>query len=97
MKKLISVLLSLVIMTSALLGITASAAGKKKSKPNYYGKYKTITCLGDSASSGYGLEDYQQYDRLVVWKTRIEGSYPDLVADDSGAEKLYSYGTSDNQ
>ncbi len=94
MKKILSVLLALVVMGSTLLAVTANAASKKSSKPSYYGKYKTVTCLGDSASSGYGLKDYEQYDRLVVWETRIEQSYPALVADDCGAKKLYSYGVS---
>lgn len=93
MKKIISVLLALVIMASCL-STTALAASKSKKKEPYYGKYKTITCLGDSASSGYGLKDYQQYDKLVVWKTRIQQSYPDLVAKDTGAKKLYAYGAS---
>ena len=94
MKKIVSLLLALVVMVSCLLSTSAFAASKSTKNEPYYGKYKTITCLGDSASSGYGLPDYEQYDKLVVWETRIAQSYPDLVATDAGAKKLYAYGAS---
>ncbi len=55
--------------------------------------YKVITALGDSASSGYGLADYAQYDSLVVYEKRIAGSYPDLLGKAYGA-KVNAYGVS---
>lgn len=90
-KRIVSVLLAAVLIASVFCTTALAASDNSAS---YYGKYKTITCLGDSASSGYGLADYQKYNKLVVWETRIDGSYPDLVAKDAGAQTLYSYGAS---
>lgn len=90
-KRIVSVVLAVILVVS-LFCTAAMAAGNNGA--GYYGKYKTITCLGDSASSGYGLSDYEKYGKLVVWETRIDGSYPDLVAKDAGAQTLYSYGAS---
>lgn len=91
-KKLISLLLAVVMMVS-LFSTTASAASSKKSSGKLP-QFKTITSLGDSASSGFGLDDYNKQGKFVVYCTRIRGSYPDLVAKELRATKLNQYAIS---
>lgn len=86
-KKIVSVVMA-VLMTVSVFAFSASAATKSGKR------YRVITALGDSASSGYGLPDYQKYGQTVIYEKRIANSYPDLLAKDLGAEKLYPYGVS---
>lgn len=85
MKKLLAVLMSLTLVLSCC-SIAASAAERSK--------YPVYTALGDSASSGFGLPDYAQYQSLVVYGKRIKGSYADLLAESLGCSKVYPYGVS---
>ncbi|MGN0446171.1 MAG: GDSL-type esterase/lipase family protein [Acutalibacteraceae bacterium] len=85
MKKLLAALMSLTLVLSCC-SIAASAAERSK--------YPVYTALGDSASSGFGLPDYAQYQSLVVYGKRIKGSYADLLAESLGCSKVYPYGVS---
>ena len=85
MKKMLAVLMSLTLVLSCC-SIAASAAERSK--------YPVYTALGDSASSGFGLPDYAQYQSLVVYGKRIKGSYADLLAESLGCSKVYPYGVS---
>lgn len=85
MKKLLAALMSLTLVLSCC-SIAASAAERSK--------YPVYTALGDSASSGFGLPDYAQYQSLVVYGKRIKGSYADLLAGSLGCSKVYPYGVS---
>ena len=73
-KRLIGLILVLALSMS--LGCSALAA-----TPETVGQYKNYVALGDSVGSGFGQPDYNKYGKLVVIGERIEGSYPDLVAD----------------
>ena len=85
MKKLLAALMSLTLVLSCC-SIAVSAAERSK--------YPVYTALGDSASSGFGLPDYAQYQSLVVYGKRIKGSYADLLAESLGCSKVYPYGVS---
>ncbi len=79
-------------LDEALNGETPKAETKKEAP--YGGKYKVYTALGDSASSGYGRPEYEEYGSLVLYGKRIPGSYVDLLGTDLGAETVYPYGVS---
>jgi len=79
-RKLISLLL-VMAMALSLLSISALAATPETVKQ--YGKYVS---LGDSVGSGFGLEDYNEHGEMVHLGDVIEGSYPYLVGQWTGAE-----------
>ena len=83
-KRLISLLL--VVVMCASLGFSALAA-----TPENVGQYKTYLALGDSVGSGYGQPQYNAYGEVVHLWDRIEGSYPDVLADYVQAETMYPY------
>ncbi|MBO7681600.1 MAG: hypothetical protein ILO43_01170 [Clostridia bacterium] len=87
-KKIIAALL-LVVMIVPLFSFTSLAAGTKAIK-----RVNVVTTLGDSASSGFGLPDYNRHKKQIVYGKRIKGAYPDLVARKLGAKKLYPYAIS---
>ncbi len=87
-KKLIAALL-LVVMIVPLFSFTSLAAGTKAVK-----KATVVTSLGDSAGSGFGLEDYNRHGKQILYGQRIKGAYPDLVANALGASKLNPYAIS---
>lgn len=89
-KKLLAALLA-VIMIVPLFAIPTSAltAGKKAVK-----SAKIVTSLGDSASSGFGLPDYNRHGKQILYGERIKDSYPDLVTKKLGAKTLHPYGIS---
>lgn len=108
MKKIIASIMALAMLLlslSTLAFAEATETGKLVSDDDVLfegsmtyeqSKYRTITALGDSASSGYGLPDYEtkSHGKLVVYGARVDGAYPDLLAKAYGAEKLYAYGVS---
>ena len=85
MKRLIALCLTL-IMALSCCSIAANAAARSK--------YPVYTALGDSASSGFGLPDYQQHNSIVVYGQRIKNSYPDLLAKKLNCSRMYPYGVS---
>lgn len=94
MKRLLSILLALVVSVSDLSLVASAKTVVRCGTVAPEVPYPVITALGDSASSGFGLPDYQRRGELVLFGERIENSYPDLVAKELGAETLYPYGVS---
>ena len=90
MKRKLMAALLLVAMIVPLFSFTAFAAsGQKKIK-----SAKIVTSLGDSASSGFGLPDYNRHKKQILYGERIRDSYPDLVTRALGARTLHPYGIS---
>ncbi|MBR1704828.1 MAG: hypothetical protein IJ720_05640 [Clostridia bacterium] len=87
-KKLIAALL-LVVMLVPLFSFASFAKTEPVSK-----KVKVVTSLGDSASSGFGLPDYNRHGKQILYGERIKDSYPDLVTRKLGAETLHPFGIS---
>ena len=83
-KRLISLVLVLVMCMT--LGFSAMAATQES-----VGQYKTYLALGDSVGAGYGQPQYNAYGELVHLWDRIEGSYPDVLADYVHAQTMYPY------
>ena len=79
-KRLIALLLCVVLVVS-LLCVSAFAA-----TPTTVKQYGSYVSLGDSIGSGFGQPEYNQYNKMVVIDQDIEGSYPSLVADWTGAD-----------
>ena len=90
MKKRLIAALLLVVFIVPLFSVTSFAAGGQKKIKSA----KVVTSLGDSASSGFGLPDYNRHKKQILYGERIKGSYPDLVTKALGAKKLYPYGIS---
>ena len=84
-KKIIAALL-LVVMIVPLFSFTSFAKVPKN--------VKVVTSLGDSASSGFGLPDYNRHGKQILYGERIKDSYPDLVTKALGARTLHPYGIS---
>lgn len=90
MKRKLMAALLLVAMIVPLFSFTSFAAsGQKKIK-----KATIVTSLGDSASSGFGLPDYNRHKKQILYGERIRDSYPDLVTRALGARTLHPYGIS---
>ena len=83
-KRLISLLLVVVMCMS--LGFSAMAATQES-----VGQYKTYLALGDSVGAGFGQPQYNAYGEVVHLWDRIEGSYPDVLANYVHAETMYPY------
>ena len=83
-KRLISLLL--VVVMCASLGFSVLAA-----TPETVGQYKTYLALGDSVGAGFGQPQYNAYGEVVHLWDRIEGSYPDVLANYVHAETMYPY------
>lgn len=75
MKKVISLFLVLVLLSTLCVSAFAADASNVK-------QYGTYTCIGDSNAAGYALPDYTDIC------TRTPGAYHDLVADAVGAQLL---------
>ncbi len=84
-KRVLSMLMAGVLLTS-VLSVSASAAKYSNVKI-----YKTVSSLGDSIPSGFSLPDYNRKanGKFVMGKTRVEGSYPAIVADAVAAKTFY--------
>ena len=82
-KRLISLCLALVLVVG-LLAMPGSAATKENVK-----HYDTYTVLGDSIPAGYGLPDYPVPEPNILDGSRVEGSYPDLLAKAVKATTFY--------
>lgn len=82
-KRLLAVVMALA-MTSTALCLNVFAATKATVK-----HYDNVVSLGDSIAAGFSLPDYRAKagDRYCIGKTRIEGSYPAIVADAVKAKK----------
>ena len=83
LKSALSLMLALALVVS-VLAIGASAA-----RPETVKRYKNYMSIGDSVGSGFGLPGYNKYGKMVSKETlgqRIEDSYPDKVADFTGAK-----------
>ncbi len=90
MKRILSILLAAVLfLSTGTAAVYAKSNEEKKHK-----QFEVYTALGDSASSGYGLEDYAKYGSLVVFNKRIKGSYVDLLGKDVGAKTVHPLGVS---
>ena len=84
-KKIVAALLAVVLVVS-LMSVGAFAATKDNVK-----QYGVYTALGDSMGSGFGQPQYTELGNGSMVDTnvlgqRIEGSYPDLIADWTGAK-----------
>ncbi len=86
-KKLLAAVI-LVAMIVPLFSFTAFA--KKDPTKNV----QVVTSMGDSASSGFGLPDYNRHKKQILYGERIKDSYPDLVTRKLGAKKLNPLGIS---
>ncbi len=82
-KRLISLCLALVLVVG-LLVMPGAAATKENVK-----HYDTYTVLGDSIPAGYGLPDYPVPEPNILDGSRVEGSYPDLLAKAVKAKTFY--------
>ncbi len=82
-KRLISLCIAL-IMVVGLLVMPGAAATRETVK-----HYDTYTVLGDSIPAGYGLPDYPVPEPNILDGSRVEGSYPDLLAKAVKAKTFY--------
>ena len=89
-KKLLAALLA-VVMIVPLFAVPVSALTPGKKAVT---SAQVITSLGDSASSGFGLEDYNRHGKQIVYGERIKGSYPDIVTKKLHADTLHPYAIS---
>jgi len=82
-KRLLAVVMALAMISTALC-LNVFAATKATVK-----HYDNVVSLGDSIAAGFSLPDYRAKagDRYCIGKTRIEGSYPAIVADAVKAKK----------
>lgn len=82
-KSALSLLLALVLVASVL------AVGASAARPETVRHYNNYMSIGDSVGSGFGQPDYNKYGKMISKETlgqRIENSYPDKVADYTGAK-----------
>ena len=86
-KRIIALLLC-VVMLSGLACISALADEEAPAYDGRYGWYKHYSFFGDSVPAGVGMEAEGQWN--FGWD-RIEGAYPDLVADALGYEHSFYY------
>ena len=87
-KRLVAMLLVLATVLTTCVSAFAATA-KSNSKYDYNGDGKVVyTSFGDSIPGGFGLPDYNKYKTPLVYGKEISGSYPSLLADKLGVDKL---------
>ena len=84
-RKLMSVVLALTMLLT-VFSVAAFAATRDNVR-----SYKVYTSQGDSIAAGFSRPDYKKKagNKYCLGKTRIEGSYPALVADDLKVQKFF--------
>ena len=82
-KSALSLMLALVLMVSVL------AVGASAARPETVKRYKNYMSIGDSVGSGFGQPEYNKSGKMLpaeMLGQRVEDSYPDKVADFTGAK-----------